>query len=64
MKHPVRSTTTRPFYEQAALRQHIQANPGQAECPVTFKKFTQDDLDAPVDPDMAKRIADFKAGNR
>jgi ubiquitin-protein ligase len=64
MKNPVRSPTTRLCYDQAALQQHIQANPGQAECPVTFKKFTQNDLDAPADLEMAMRILDFMTFKR
>jgi hypothetical protein len=63
MTRPVRSPTTGLCYEQAALRQFIQANPDKAECPVTYKRFTADDMNAPADPDMAKRIADFKANN-
>jgi ubiquitin-protein ligase len=63
MTQPVKSPTTGLCYEKAALQQLLQANPDKAECPVTFKRFTAEDQDAPADPDMARRIAEFRSKN-
>ena len=62
MVNPVRSPTTRLFYEKGALEQLLRIN-SRARCPVTGKLFGECDRGLSVDVQMKHLIGEYKRHN-